>query len=186
MLPPVDHIRWRWRINLGGAMSEVTEGASQGPVHRHVEIGVATVIGLFAILIMAGSLAVGINWGIEGPRSGFFPFYVGLIILIASAGILLQAVLAARSEKLFAEWGQLRSVVSVVIPTAVYVAVLPYIGLYLSSALLIATFMKWLGSYAWGLTLAIAVGVPLITFFVFEKWFLIPLPKGPIENWLGL
>jgi hypothetical protein len=27
--------------------------------------------------------------------------------------------------------------------------------------------------------------VPLITFVVFEQWFLVPLPKGPIEAWLG-
>ncbi len=167
-------------------MSEASEGTGRGPVHRHVEIGVAAVIGLFAIVVMAGSLAVGIGWGIEGPRAGFFPFYVGLIILLASGAIMLQVIVAGRSEKLFAEWGQLRSVMSVVIPTAIYVAVLPYIGLYLSSALLIGSFMKWLGRYAWGLTLAIALGVPLITFIVFEKWFLIPLPKGPIENWLGL
>jgi hypothetical protein len=167
-------------------LSEASEGTGQGPAHRHVEIGVAVITGLFAILIMAGSLKVGINWGVEGPRSGFFPFYVGLIILIASAGNLLQVMIGGRSDKLFAEWGQLRSVMKVVIPTTIYVAVLPYLGLYLSSALLIGAFMKWLGRYTWGLTLAVAVGVPVLTFLVFEKWFLIPLPKGPIENWLGL
>ena len=32
----------------------------------------------------------------------------------------------------------------------------------------------------------IAIGVPLVTYFTFEKWFLVPLPKGPIEDWLGL
>jgi putative tricarboxylic transport membrane protein len=167
-------------------MSEASNGTGRGPFHRHVEIGVAIAIGLFGILVMGGSLAVGIGWGVEGPRSGFFPFYVGLVILIASAGILFQAIIAGRSRELFAEWGQLRSVLSVVIPTAIYVGVLPTIGLYLSSALLIGSFMKWLGRYSWSLTLAIALGVPLLTFIVFEKWFLIPLPKGPIEYWLGL
>jgi hypothetical protein len=29
------------------------------------------------------------------------------------------------------------------------------------------------------------VGVPLFFFIVFERWFLVPLPKGPIENLLG-
>jgi hypothetical protein len=51
--------------------------------------------------------------------------------------------------------------------------------------LLIATFMKWLGRYRWGMVLPIAIGVPLVTFIVFERWFLVPLPKGPIEEWLG-
>ena len=88
--------------------------------------------------------------------------------------------------QLFAEWGQLRSVMSVVIPTAVYVLLMPYLGLYLPSFLLIALFMKWIGRYPWRLTLIIAIAVPLLTYFMFEKWFLVPLPKGPIEEWLGL
>ena len=46
--------------------------------------------------------------------------------------------------------------------------------------------MHWLGRYPWRLTLIIAIGVPLLTYFMFEKWFLVPLPKGPIEEWLGL
>jgi hypothetical protein len=31
----------------------------------------------------------------------------------------------------------------------------------------------------------IALGVPLAVFLIFEKWFLLPLPKGPIEEYLG-
>jgi hypothetical protein len=51
--------------------------------------------------------------------------------------------------------------------------------------LLIGFFMKWLGRYGWNMVLPIAIGVPLATFIVFERWFLVPLPKGPIEQWLG-
>jgi hypothetical protein len=27
--------------------------------------------------------------------------------------------------------------------------------------------------------------VPLVLFMMFERWFLVPLPKGPLEAWLG-
>jgi hypothetical protein len=74
---------------------------------------------------------------------------------------------------------------SVLVPTAIYVAVIPWIGIYVASMLLIAAFMKWLGNYGWGTVAAIAVGVPLAVFLVFERWFLLPLPKGPIEEYLG-
>ena len=171
---------------MSEASPEAGQGTGQGPSHRSVEIGVAVVVALFGVLIMAGSLKVGINWGVEGPRSGFFPFYVGLIIVFASGLILYQVLTGARSDKLFADWGQLRSVTSVVIPTAIYVATLPYLGIYLTSAVLIAAFMKVLGKYAWGITLAVSIGVPIVTYLMFEKWFLVPLPKGPIENWFGL
>jgi hypothetical protein len=46
--------------------------------------------------------------------------------------------------------------------------------------------MKWLGRYGWGLVAALAIGVPAVAYVMFEKWFLVPLPKGPIEDLLGL
>jgi hypothetical protein len=51
--------------------------------------------------------------------------------------------------------------------------------------LLIGLFMRWLGRYSWPLVLAISIGIPVVTFIVFERWFLVPLPKGPIEEFLG-
>ena len=76
-------------------------------------------------------------------------------------------------------------VMSVVVPTAIYVATIPFIGIYVTSAVLIGLFMRWLGRYGWALVLAISIGIPIITFVVFERWFLVPLPKGPIEEFLG-
>jgi hypothetical protein len=74
---------------------------------------------------------------------------------------------------------------SMLVPTAIYVALIPWIGIYVASMLLIAVFMRWLGRYGWGMIAAIAVGVPVVTFIIFEKWFLVPLPKGLIEELLG-
>lgn len=167
-------------------MSEVSQATGRGPKHRKVEIGVAIATAVFGVIVMIGSLQVGITWGIEGPRAGFFPFYVGLFIIVSSAINLYQAYSEIPVGRLFADWVQLRSVMSVVIPTTVYVLAMPYLGIYLTSALLIALFMKWLGRYSWIVTLAVAIGVPLFTYVMFEKWFLVPLPKGPIEDLLGL
>ena len=41
------------------------------------------------------------------------------------------------------------------------------------------------GRYGWLLTAAVSVGVPLVFFLVFERWFLVPLPKGPLEAMFG-
>ena len=72
-----------------------------------------------------------------------------------------------------------------VVPTAVYVAAIPFLGIYVASALLIIAFMKWLGKYHWLMSIAVGVAVPILTFLMFEVWFLVPLPKGPLENFLG-
>jgi hypothetical protein len=36
------------------------------------------------------------------------------------------------------------------------------------------------------MVLLISIGVPIVTYMMFEWWFLVPLPKGPVEDWLGL
>lgn len=165
-------------------MSQDLPGAS-GPAHRAAEMAVAVAMALFAFVVIAGSLQAGIGWGAEGPKAGFFPFYVGLTILLSSI-INFGIVVRERSDqRLFAQWSQLAKVMSILVPTAVYVALIPWIGIYVASMFLIAAFMKWLGNYGWGMVAAIAVGVPLATFLVFEQWFLLPLPKGPIEEYLG-
>jgi putative tricarboxylic transport membrane protein len=167
----------------------MTENSSDtrgsGPTHRAVELGTAILMTIFALIVISGSLQVGIGWGSEGPQAGFVPFYVGLLIL-GSSIINLGVVVSQRSDRrLFAEWGQLGQVMSMLVPTAIYVALVPWIGIYAASVLLIGYFMRRLGHYGWGLVAAIALGVPLVTFIVFEKWFLLPLPKGPIEDYFG-
>lgn len=156
-----------------------------GPSHTWVEIGVVAFTTLFGVIVIIGSLQAGIDWGAEGPRAGFFPFYLGLFIIVASA-VNLYCALADRSEALYAEWSQLRQVLLVLAPTALYVALIPYIGIYAASFVLVAVFMRWLGRYPWALSLAVPAGTVVLTYLMFEKWFLVPLPKGPIEDWLGL
>ena len=161
------------------------ETGGTGPSHRSVEVGVAAFMALLALIGIYGSLKVGIGWGDEGPRAGFFPFYVSLIVLISCAVNTFSAITTGDKRELFAEWGQLRQVLSVLVPVIVYVALVPYIGIYVASALMIAFFMRAFGRYGWIVTAAVAVAVPVLTFLMFEIWFLVPLPKGPLESFLG-
>jgi len=148
-------------------------------------MGVALFVLVLGAITMFGSLKVGIGWAAEGPQSGFFPFWVGLIVVLASIINFVRAT-AVSPARLFAEWSQLAQVRKVVIPMAIYVAAVPLLGIYVSSALLVAGFMRWIGHYRWPLTLCIAIALPILTYVTFETWFLVPLPKGPLEDWLGL
>lgn len=166
-------------------MQEAPHGAQAGIKQRSAEIGVALLTLLFGFIVLYGSLQVGIGWTGDGPQAGFFPFYVGLFIV---GGSLLNLISGLREDPdaIASEYSQLRQVLKVLIPTAIYCFSVEPLGIYLPSFLLITVFMKWLGKYTWPLTLAIAFGVPAAFYLVFEKWFLIPLPKGPIEALLGL
>jgi putative tricarboxylic transport membrane protein len=168
-------------------MSDPSHTAESGPSQRTIEIIVALAALTFGIVILIGSIEVGINWGVEGPRPGFFPFYISLFIIVGSLYNLVQAIgLGGIKPGLFSTWEELRRVMSVVVPASIYVALVPFLGMYVSSMLLIAVFMMWLGEYNAWKTLPIAIGVPAIAYIVFERYFQIPLPKGPIEYWLGL
>ena len=168
-------------------MSETSHSSGgTGPSHRSVEVGVALLMALLAVIGIVGSLRAGIGWGPEGPKAGFFPFYISLIVLVSCVFNIIIVLRVYTGREVFAEWGQLRQVMSVVIPTTVYVFAVPTIGIYVASGLLIGVFMKWIGRYSWLIVLPIAIGVPIATFILFERWFLVPLPKGPLEDWLGL
>ena len=105
-------------------MSETTnESGGTGPSHRSVEIGVACFMALLALIGIYGSIKVGIGWAADGPRAGFFPFYVSLIVLISCAVNLAQVFAISDDRRSCSRNGAscARSL-SVVMPTAIYVA----------------------------------------------------------------
>ena len=165
--------------------NDLHHAARAGPSQRGAEIGVAIGTAVFALIVMGGSIKAGIGWGDEGPKAGFFPFYIGLIIIISAAINLFQLFAGEKDKETFATWRQILKVLSVVIPTAIYVAIIPFIGIYVASVLLIGAFMIGFGKYRWIVAVPTAVGVTIFFFVTFERWFLVPLPKGPIEQLLG-
>jgi hypothetical protein len=131
---------------------------------------------------------LGFGWQeVHGPLPGYFPFYIGLIICIAAVVNVVHALrVPAAQNKTFVKVGQLKLVLSVLIPTAIYAVLVTWFGIYASSVLFIGFFMRWLGKYPWWKVIAVS-GVTVVVFYViFEKWFKVPLPKGPLETLLGL
>ena len=168
------------------APSEPNDDATPGPNTRGPELAVAGVLLVLAGLVIADSLRVGIGWADDGPRSGYFPFYIGLMLLAASGTVFISTLLKWRTlTAVFAERAQLATVFAMLIPMVVYVGGIAFLGIYLSSLVLIGYFMRRYGKFGWPLTAAVSVGVPLVFFLVFERWFLVQLPKGPIERMLG-
>jgi hypothetical protein len=61
---------------------------------------------------------------------------------------------------------------------------IPRLGIYVASAIFIFAFMMVVGREAILKSLGVSVITPTLLFLMFEKWFLVPLPKGPLEAWL--
>jgi len=171
----------------------MTEG-SQGPDtgrtafrQKSAEIVVAALFLLAGAIVVYDSLRLGAKWAEDGPEAGYFPFYIGLILCI-SAFVNLAAALLAKGDSgtAFVEVGQLKLVLAVLVPTSIYVALIGWLGIYLASILFIGFFMRWLGKYSWWKLAAVSIGNSVFFFVIFELWFRIPLPKGPLEAMLGL
>ena len=172
--------------------TDTAAGGPRGGV-RAVAVDAVTSLLLAGVgaAAMWDSTRIGAGWGAEGPQSGYFPFWIGAVLLGAN---LCNLVLALRARGgaakgggggLFVSWPQLRRVLSVLLPTALYVAAIPFTGLYLASAALVVWFMVRLGGFPLWMAAAAGLATALVAFVVFELWFLVALPKGPVETWLG-
>ncbi len=139
-------------------------------------------------VVLAEGIRLGIGWGTDGPQAGFFVFYLGVALAIASAAILAQAGLLREAplyRKRFVEPGQLKPVATVLLPAVGMVALTHFLGLYVAGALYLGAYMRWIGRHSWVVTVLLSVAIPVVTFLIFEIWFLVPMPKGPLEALLG-
>ena len=149
---------------------------------RTMDIAVAILLLVFGLVVVFDSYRLGSKWGSDGPQSGYFPFYIGVLICIASLATLAQALFAKdRRGELFVTWSKLKLVLTVLIPALVYVLCVKYVGLYLASAAYIALFMAWLGKYSWVKSVTVGVLVNVSFFLMFEVWFKVPLWKGDLD-----
>jgi len=151
---------------------------------RTAEVTTASILILLGGLVIVDALRLGVGWGTDGPKSGFFPFWLALIMVVVCAVIVVQQARKATVHA-FVEPDKLRPVLKVLWPALCAVALMQWLGLYVASALYMAFYMRWVGRHSWPAVLLLSLGIPIATFLIFEQWFLVPMPKGPLEAWLG-
>jgi hypothetical protein len=151
---------------------------------RAADLATAALLVLVGGVVIHDAVRLGIGWGAEGPRSGFFPFWLATLMVVTCLGIVVQAARRPTGRP-FVTRAQAAPVAAVLGPALAMVLATQFVGLYVAAALYMGFYMRWVGRHPWPLTLALAVAVPLATFIIFERWFLVPMPKGPLEAWLG-
>jgi hypothetical protein len=181
-------------------MSDDRHAAGEAGVSaRTMEIAVALLLLAIGVVVVYDSNRLGASWGSDGPQSGYFPFYIGLLLSVSSGATLIRialtewkrrgefrGALAERAAR-FVGWDELKLVLAVLVPALLFVAVVQLIGIYVASAIYIALFMRWLGKYRWPKSVAVGLMVSATTFVLFEVWFKVPLFKGAFDPlaWLG-
>jgi Tripartite tricarboxylate transporter TctB family len=147
-----------------------------------VDAVTALICCLIGVVVILQARKLGAEWTSDGPGAGYFPFYIGLVLAVCGAAICVQSLRRRGTDSgTFVDSVQLKRVLSVLLPSVVYVGVIWVLGLYLASALFIALFMIVLGKYTPAKSVAVGVIVNVLFFFMFEVWFKVPLYKGTLD-----
>ena len=153
---------------------------------RAVETATLAIVLAFAGLMLWDNWRTGIRWESTGPQAGYFPFYVSLILAGACLwGLALEVVRRGKSDDPFVRRNQFKRVMQVFVPTLVFVPVTQWLGIYVSSFILIAGFMWWVGKIKAWICIVTALVFAVAMFVTFDVAFDVIMPKGPIEQMLG-
>jgi hypothetical protein len=147
-----------------------------------VEVAVACILLVLGLVVIYGSQKIGARWAADGPGAGYFPFYLGVILVISSAGILFQSLRGKNKDtEPFVDKTQFMRVMAVLIPALFFVLAIQLLGIYVASAVYIALFMIVLGKYSWIKSVITGLAVNIVLFLMFEVWFKVPLYKGAYD-----
>lgn len=172
------------------ASSPHTEAPRRGFARWTAEFGMALVFIAAGALVVNGSLEQGVGWTPTGPESGYFPLRIGWLLVAVGLWQAVAAIATAvrgrrhpAQREIYLRRDRLKPLLQVAVPMAVYLAAVPWLGLYIASALFIAGFMWWHGGYRWR---ALPTGIAVCAAFwlLLEVWFQVDLYKGPVIEWL--
>ncbi|HMN77148.1 MAG TPA: tripartite tricarboxylate transporter TctB family protein [Burkholderiaceae bacterium] len=162
-----------------------SQGAPQSPAvvrNNTMDAIVAAILFAVGTVVIVQARQLGAGWSDDGPGSGYFPFYIGLVICFAALGVFYEAMFSkSRDTGVFVDRQQLGRVASVLLPAVAFVFAIVFVGVYVASAIYIAAFMIVLGRYQPAKGVFLGLAVSAFFFVMFEVWFKVPLYKGRFE-----
>src|SRR3977135_19150 len=153
---------------------------------RIVDVAVSILLLALAVALGYDNWRTGISWDSTGPEPGYFPFYLAVILGLASLYGLFASYLSRKeAAETFVTRAQARRVLAVFVPTLLFCLVTQFFGLYVASFVLISGFMRLVGKIAWWKPLTTAFVFTALMFVTFDIAFDVIMPKGPLEAAFG-
>lgn len=137
--------------------------------------------------VMWGAVEHDIGWGDSGPAAGYFPFRIGMLIVLGSLANVVLAIWRRKEERsLFLTRERGKRVLSFALPILAFVIISLWLGLYVGAMLYLLFVMVFQGGYRPLFALGVALTVAVVMRLIFPMWFKVPLLTGPLEAMLGL
>jgi hypothetical protein len=153
---------------------------------RTVEVVTSLLLIVLAVTLGYDNWRTGISWDSTGPEPGYFPFYLAVILGLASLyGLIASCLSRKEAAETFVTRAQARRVLAVFVPTLLFCLVTQFLGLYVASFALISGFMRLVGKIALWKCLLTALVFTAIMFVTFDIAFDVIMPKGPLEAAFG-
>ena len=139
---------------------------------RQIEILFGAVVALIGFGFSYEGLVLGyVSGGV--PGSGFFPFWVGLLLLVSGLAMALSARLRSGTEERF-ERGQIAAMAG----TAVYLGLIVIAGTVLATFAYLLTAIGVSRRHGVVVTAVTSIAGAALIYFSFRVWLQIPLPRG--------
>lgn len=151
-----------------------------------MEIATAAATGLIGVVICLGSLTNGIAWASDGPQAGYFPFYVGCLVVLGSLVNAARAVGSAERDAIFVDAEQMRALARFFLPLLGFVLLSSWLGLYVGMGVYILYATRVTARFRWPAAVFTAVLTVAVNFIIFEVIFTVPLLKGPVLEYFGI
>ncbi|MEI8190033.1 MAG: tripartite tricarboxylate transporter TctB family protein [candidate division NC10 bacterium] len=139
----------------------------------------AVVLLVFSVLLGREALHLNYWAGPQVPGPGFLPFWVAAGLMVGAVGVL---VAGRRNREGDVAWfanreARARLLLLALLTTLLVFAVWP-LGMLLAIGLYLLIFLMIFMPGRWAIIVTMAVVIPLAVHLIFERWLLVPLPKG--------
>jgi hypothetical protein len=152
-----------------------------------MEIATALATCGLGVAVMWGAIEHDIGWGDSGPAAGYFPFRIGVLIVLGSLANFVLAIWRRSEERsVFLTRERGKRVLSFALPILAFVIISLWLGLYVGAILYLFFVMVFQGGYGPLVALGVALAVAVVMRLIFPMWFKVPLLTGPLEAMLGL
>jgi len=135
---------------------------------------------LFAILVFLESRRYPLG-SLDNPGPGFLPMVLGIALGVMSFILIGKSWRANRPlpEKTF--WPDRRgflTVCSIFLMLILFTVLLEVTGYLINVFVFFILFLRPISKQKWSWSLTISIGATLIAYGLFERWLMVPLPRG--------